>query len=113
MSITESIKEDLPAWLVRSLLILLGTLTFGYVVFWSDDHNDARYIKQPDWKREQDRVLDVQKEHAERIKVCEYTQRQNELQNMSVSKDLVTLKNGQDRMEEHLKETIGILKAKQ
>jgi hypothetical protein len=111
-AIARSIYNDIPAWIVRGVIIAFGGLTFGYVVFWSDDHNDARYIKQMDWKREHDRVLDAQKEHAERIVSVEHAQRSNELTNMSVAKDLSSLKEGQGRLEKHVEEALMVLKSK-
>jgi hypothetical protein len=107
-----SIYNDIPAWIVRGIIIAFGALTFGYVVFWSDDHNDVRYIKQQDWKREHDRVLDAQKEHAERLVSVEHAQRANDLTNMSVAKDLSSLKEGQGRLEKHIEEALMVLKSK-
>jgi len=111
-AIARSIYNDIPAWIVRGIIIAFGGLTFGYVVFWSDDHNDSRYIKQMDWKREHDRDVDIQKDSSDRLKAVEHAQRSNELVNMSVSKDLSSLKEGQGRLEKHLEEISMSLKSK-
>jgi hypothetical protein len=111
-ALARAIYNDIPAYIVRGILVALSMLTFGYVVFWSDDHNDARYIKQMDWKREHDRVLDAQKEHAERIITMERAQRSTEQVNVGVAKDLSYLKESQGRLEKHIEEALMVLKSK-
>lgn len=56
-------ENPMSFWIFQGTAAVMMALVLGYIVFWSDAHNDARYLKALDYSEKMASFMDRYKEN--------------------------------------------------
>lgn len=98
-------ENALWLWGFQGVTLLIISLIAGYVVFWMDAHNDLRYVRRPDYDKDNVVFLERYRDNREGDRKDRESIRQVQIQ------DKVDLNKRLDRQEQQLDTIANDIKA--